>query len=479
MNYNELSDGITHIEDLPTTEFIEVLGTLDQYEITEKVDGAQLLFGIDSIGFYTSRESKGGSRHYSVDDYGTKFSETYMRTAHLVLESALPLMQQVGLCIGCQLEVEVLYGEIPNVVRYSADVNHIIFLRTTCGTLDINCLSNALSGSEVTVTTDVPRTLDGRHIIFHTETSNWKFARSAKISVDTARLSAITIGEIAGMTCYLTELSDICDLPNSVIETISLNKTPDWCESMQWKLIKPALQVSRARIQSRLQHEYKSVIKSKLLDAIVKGRSSQFGPPAHTGGWIEGVVLKHCTSGRTIKLVDKSVFLEIKDACWQVRNQITAPAKSVVSANSIMARMLVSMSEAIGHPLLGTLQSKNYLKKIGKSTQSRINMLTERVDATAVNTRWANILQNSLSTLSEKLDEYEKETKGALSSTLQPSGGSVVYSPAVIRRTKETFAESFTQIEDWYNFLEKNDSTADQLVCMIAGKKLKELHIVT
>ncbi|HEY6436083.1 MAG TPA: hypothetical protein VIY47_05805, partial [Ignavibacteriaceae bacterium] len=93
MNITEISKGISHIEDLPIDTFINVLENLHEYEITEKVDGAEILFGIDERGFYTSREAKGGNRVYSVEDYSVTFPTTYMRSAHILLEQALPSLR--------------------------------------------------------------------------------------------------------------------------------------------------------------------------------------------------------------------------------------------------------------------------------------------------------------------------------------------------------------------------------------------------
>src|SRR5690606_21069841 len=109
MNINEVSRGITHIEDLEIKEFLDVVRDLKKYTVTEKVDGSQILFGIDERGFYTSRESKGGARVYSAEDYELKFSSSYMRSAHLLLEHVLPTLRDAGLHPGNQVEAEVLF----------------------------------------------------------------------------------------------------------------------------------------------------------------------------------------------------------------------------------------------------------------------------------------------------------------------------------------------------------------------------------
>ena len=120
MKLVEVSRGISHIEDMPVGEIIEILTNLSNYSITEKVDGAQILFGIDDNGFYTSRETKGGERIYNEADYGITFASTYMRSAHKLLEQMLQALKGAGLRLGDQVEAEVLYGQVPNVVPYSA-----------------------------------------------------------------------------------------------------------------------------------------------------------------------------------------------------------------------------------------------------------------------------------------------------------------------------------------------------------------------
>lgn len=471
MNNTELANGIKHIEDLPISEFMGLLANLADYEITEKVDGAQLLCGIDSHGFYTSRESKGGTRRYHADDYGLKFSETYMRTAHIALESVIDVLRTAGLTEGSQIEVEVLYGEIPNVVQYSADTNYLIFLRTVSGTADINYLASALADYKTTVSARLPYTSDGRTIEFGERSGCWTFARSSIIKLNTASLTDLLRGDISGMSCYLNDDSGIQGLTNRSIEQTPLNKTPGWCRTSDWHVVKELVRTKRSEIKNTLRTRYIDRIKATLLAQIVSPTSSQFGPD---GGWIEGVVLKHKYTGHTAKLVDKDVFLKIKDACWATRNQLAEPAKTAELACSIMALTTLKLATAIGHPLLGTMQSKNYLRTIGKSTQERVSILAQTIDIPKVKYMLSSILEESMGELTNKLHEYEKEIV-ANSSGRSDVQYNTVYSPTIIRRTKEAFAEAFAQIENWHNFLEENESSAGGIVHMIAGKKLIEI----
>ncbi|HEY6438369.1 MAG TPA: hypothetical protein VIY47_17415, partial [Ignavibacteriaceae bacterium] len=186
MIINDISRGISHIEDLPVTEFIKTLNSLHEFEITEKVDGAQILFGIDDYGFYTSRESKGGERIYNERDYSVTFSSTYKRSAHKLLEQVLPILREAGLRNGDQVEAEVVFVELPNVVPYSKDTNYLIFLSTTEGTVNIDHLKQKLDGRSVSVSLISPVTSDGKTISLQEEINEWKFSRAPKISINVA-----------------------------------------------------------------------------------------------------------------------------------------------------------------------------------------------------------------------------------------------------------------------------------------------------
>jgi hypothetical protein len=95
-----------------------------------------------------------------------------------------------------------------------------------------------------------------------------------------------------------------------------------------------------------------------------------------------------------VKVVDKSVFLAVKDFSWKVRNSIKENAKNPETANSFLGKMQVDMAMAIGHPLLGTLQAKSYLKKLGNTTEERIAALAEGIDLQSVKEYWYNLLEN-------------------------------------------------------------------------------------
>jgi hypothetical protein len=472
MIINEVSNGITHIEDLPIGKFVSVVKHIAEYEITEKVDGSQLLFGIDDNGFYTSRETKGGKRIYDQSEYGFKFSETYMRSAHVVLESVLPLLKSAGLRPGCQVEAEVLHGELPNVVQYSADRNYVIFLRVTEGIVDIDRLTAKLIGQSLDAAIMTPYTQDGKTIQLKEESHIWEFSGPAILPVNPLSLQKAVMPKMTELMSYLKQPSGFKHLSNMVVECIPLNKCPEWCPKEDWKYVKEDIKLKQQEIYDKgLMLDIKSILVERLLK-----RGSQFGPLLEDGGWIEGAVLRNPSTGQMVKIVDKSVFLAVKDFSWKVRNNIRENAKSPETANSFLGKMHVDMAMAIGHPLLGTLQAKSYLKRLGNTTEERIAALAEGIDLQSIKQYWYNLLENKEFELESELTKYENEKSGYIIAVakLNDRRSQFTYSEAIDRRTKETFAQTFEEIQARKCDVEKV-GTVEALIDILIGKKLKEI----
>lgn len=456
MILNEISRGITHIEDLSVAEFLKTVENISEFEITEKVDGSQILFGIDNNGFYTSRETKGGERIYAVEDYDIGFSTTYKRSAHILLEHALPQLRNAGLKRGDQVEAEVLYGELPNVVPYSRDTNYLIFLRTTEGTVNIDHLKQKLDGQTLSVSLMSPFTDDGKNISLREETNTWNFSRTPilenKLSFDQLSPHILKIEKI------LNKVDLVTQQPIGVLLETPLNKTPVWLDG-EWKEIKEYIKREREYNYIPMLETHIMHVKEILLNSLVRNKQSGFGPLVEDGGWIEGVVLRHRTTGKMVKLVDKEVFGTIRESAWEKRNSLTEKAKGVNSCTSFMGRVLLDMATAIGHPELGTMQAKNYLRKAGTITEERISALSATIDFPSVKSYWISLLNLRESDLGSELGKYV---------------GNLNESRAVRERTLETFASTFEKIRN----LRDDTSTAasiDGLFIALVGKQLGDI----
>jgi len=202
VNHNEakliLKEGITHIDDqkLSVEKFLHVLKNLKNFEITEKVDGANLKFGLNMAGrFFTSRMGKEGKEYFSEEEWGKEFKDTAFRSAHLALEQKVDEMMKTGLEIGDIIEVEILFGTKPNAIPYWP--NQIIFLKAIHGDPDIDNIANSLEGQKVNVEIkDVPYTLDGETIKRTDENHTWSFSQVQNFndgpSVDSAVLTNLS-----------------------------------------------------------------------------------------------------------------------------------------------------------------------------------------------------------------------------------------------------------------------------------------------
>ena len=453
MKLNEVSRGIPHLEDLSIDDFITIVSCLEDYEITEKVDGSQILFGLDEHGFYTSRETKGGTRVYTAEDYDLKFSTTYMRSAHKLLEAVLPELKGAGLKPGDQVEAEVLYGELPNVVPYSADRNYLIFLRTTEGTVNIDRLKQKLIGHSLSITLEAPFTPDGRTIELREESNLWLFSRTPIIKTKLPSLSV----QLKEMKKFLNTKDQTTGKTYETILATPLNKIPEWVEAGTWKELKSHLKEKKEYINGMLLEGHMMPIKEILLNQLVRKTASSFGPLLEDGGWIEGVVLKD-SSGNMVKLVDKNKFGVIREDAWRVRNQLTESARSIDGDHSFLGGLRVQMAQALGHAELGTTQAKRYL--------SRGIPLTEGINAKSVKEYWLNILDLKESELIGILDKYETEDKG-----FAETRRGFMLPDAIHKRTMETFAETFEKLSTLKEATIQAGSVEDLLKILI-GKHL-------
>lgn len=474
MKLNENVKGISHIEDLPILQFLTLIQELVEYEVTEKVDGAEILFGIDDNGFYTSREYKGGIRVYSESDYDVKFSTTYMRSAHRILEQALPLLKNAGLKLGDQVEAEVLYGELPNVVPYSVDINYLIFLRTIKGDVDINLLKESVDEKIFSISLLIPYTSDGRNIQVCEKINNWKFTRVPKINIDMYQLRN-DIGLISSsITTYLSEQSGIRNLSNLIIESLPLNRCPGWCLPKEWNTLKEIVGEKRSEIKRNLIEHYLPPIKDFLLERLVHRQSSKFGPSLDCDGWIEGVVLRNINSGKMVKLVDKNKFGIIRESAWKERNNLTESAKSINGIHSFLGELKISMANSINHPMLGTIQAKNYLRKIGKFNSERLKILSEGINFFSIREHWLSLFESYQINLEQRLDGYEK-TKNNQETFNSNIFNSNIFKEAIDKRILETYSNIFNKINE-YKVSTLQSITIEDLLTILIEKQLKDLE---
>lgn len=448
-----ITERIQHIEDLHISEFLSVVSSLDKYIITEKIDGSNIHFGLDYSGFYTSREDKGGSRIYNAHDYPVAFNTTYLRAAHLALSQKLDKLKEHGLSFGHRVEAEVLFGKLPNVIRYTDDLNHIVMLRTLEGNLDVHSLQNELLNETVTITLETPYSLDGKKML--TDEKDYRFCFSTVPVIEhdeiCRSLSNSLQDDISKINYLMEQKSGILGLSNYDVLNHPLNKRHDSVEKGKWQYYKTLIKEHRDKINCLLYDEdgYCANIKEHLLNSLVRNTSSRFGPSSEDGGWIEGIVFKNRDTGKQVKLVDKKTFTSVKDFLWEVRASLSEKPKSLDTVNSFIGKLMVEMSQAIGMPKLGTTQCKRILKQLGDTTTQIVEEISKNIDFHSVKHYWLNLLTEHEEQLGLVLDEYITNKHERY---IEIQHGSQLrefkYDDEINHRTLQVFSEMFYKIKD-------------------------------
>lgn len=370
-----MAASIQHIEDLEINEFIESIRKLNEYDITEKVDGFHILFGINENGFYTS--GKDGLPKYRIKDYGVEFRYSGFKSAHKALVQVLPeLLKYNFIAPGDEISAEVLYGKMPNTVPYDDETNKIIFLGRKKGDPNIDEIKNYLNNRIVNITVKIPKSYDGKTIEYVDEPQNWLFAQKPRVKsmyVKEIHNDIKLNDKLAAIEDFLKQNSGIHDYSNADILAHPLNKRPEGVDTVMWKDLKVIFKERRTVIRAFIMNS-KLEIKNRLLDKMVRNIGSAFGP--EDGSWIEGVVLRN-EDDQIFKLVDKDVFTALNTFNWDVRNKLSAKPKSLKSIESIIGKIRVALATEIGHPELATLQKKSYIRNNEITEQEIIDSIRD------------------------------------------------------------------------------------------------------
>lgn len=452
--------GITHLEDLSPQDFLNAIQSLNSYEITEKIDGAALQFGIDNTGkFFTSRTAKGGHDYYNYNDWGQRFSDTGFKSAHLALENYVnnvvknPKTSHL-IERGERYAAEILFGKLPNTVPYTGETNQIILLgKVNSGPDDRQCLEKLntfLENKKVTVEVhNIPYTDDGIGIQYQTQNHNWGVAIVPEIRTDVmkkAEAQVVIDDLVAKVGNFLDDKVQIGAMEITFKELIALqlNKKPEWLGDASWKEVKEI--VKPLQVQARQQLLSSQLeIKDILLQAYVAGVRSSFGPSLQNGGWIEGVVAK---GDNMFKIVDRDAFTSINKYNWLVRSDINS------AKGSVWQDLKKCMAQAISHPKLATSYAKQYINSFGQDGEEQITNLAGVIDFEKARMEWLVVLNTASTKLDAMLTRYKE------------GDFDVRYDEEVNKRTLQQFAETGKNIRNLTKATEAADCATDLATMM-------------
>ena len=477
-----LNEGIEHIENLPIKEFLNAVKNLNKFRVTEKIDGVNIVFGMDENGkFYTSRESKGGKRFYKDSEWGKQIWITGFRAAHKALEKIFPVIKRRNLMKpGDAIEAEILFGALPNTVPYGSKSNQIILLRVFDGNPDFDTIKKALENISITIELkNVPTTNDGKTIEYEDRKYKWKISSTPQVPkslLDKVKSNNIIKQNIKKLEEYLNQPSGIGNLTNLMVISIPLNKKPEAIGSENWKIVKEKIKIKREQIEQVLQ-TFKLDIKNEMLNSLVRKVASKFGPSYEEGGWIEGLVFLDTDTGKQFKLVDKTIFTEMNKFSWKIREIISASGGKKLK--SLMGRIQLRMAEIIGHPRLVSGFPKQYISKFGTTDEEIINNLSKSIqNLEKTKEELVKIINYGEKVANRILDWYIKN-KSKLTKTITRNNQEIVVTyddPNLNKKTLETFAEFFYYMKNIKNKI-MSANTPQEIITLFMPNPSEEVSI--
>ena len=474
---------IEHIEDLGITDFLNAVRNIAKMRATEKLDGANLWFGLDENGeLFTSRAGKraGAENFYSESEYPYFAAYNGFRAAHAALELVLTDIDSV-LEPGDTVELEILYGRQPNAVTYGLDgKNFIAILRSVNETPQEKAdkLAEILNNKEVTVNTEVVDTTDGVNLEHKKVEQVFKFVGVQKI--ESKDLESIDVTDsVDELQKFLDTRSTVSGLSNFELMTQSLTSVP--------KGERAAAKEAKDEILAKVKTKFKVKIKKELLDKFVSTIKSPLASGDLSGdedNGIEGVVLVDPETGKQIKIVDKDNFTTINQFNFAVRNSIAGMVRTVDNNASIEARggivgvMRIRIADLLGNKNLaiGKVAKNIFTNNAGANANETIRNLAGTLngsDFIGVKKKIQAIVAATIKDLDARLVEFKKnkESAGAYKLKLK-SGKSMGLSPEIVKRTLMTFAETRRNLQELLLKV-RGATTFEELIGELYGRAIR------
>lgn len=486
MHKRLLTEGIAHLEDLDLQAFIAAVSNISKMQATEKLDGANLWFGLDQDGkLYTSRagKSKSAENIYSVDDYPYFAANNGFRATLAALKAKEAEIKSI-LRPGDTIEIEVLFGRQPNAVVYGAGgKNYIAFIRGVEGTQEmlVDQLAQRLANQAVKINTKVVDTVDGENLVLEPREFTFQFVAAQKI--DAAALRQINVSkQLAALDKFLKQKAQLPSgsLTNFDVLTASLGSVD--------KELRPSVKELRAKLQAQVLTDFKLPIKKELLAKFVHQTKSPLAaddltPDEDIG--IEGVVLRTPGSEEQVKLVDKDLFTTINQFNHAVRASINGMIKTTdmsapeESRGGLLGELKIMIADLLGNRELARTQGakKIFTTLKGKTPEDTLRNVAKELsggdDYRATQRKVLALIQNTQEKLAARLKDF-KANKDNFQLKLK-NGKSMGLSPEIIRRTLVTFAESKRDLDELVEKV-KGAKTLVQLAAVLYGRIAKTVH---
>jgi hypothetical protein len=477
-----LTEGITHIEDLPIDEFVDTLRNMATMAAQEKLDGAQLWVGSDEEGkLFTSREGKrnGAERRYTPEDWPLISAFNQFRAAHAAIAAKSQEIQRV-LRPGDTVEAEVLFGRQPNSVTYGAHgMSFVAFLRGVNDTPNeiADHLASSLVNQQAEAKVDVVDTADGKELSTTNISVTFQFVSPHKLDTKKLKADAGIEPMLDKLDAFLKKPSGFSNFSNLKLATTMVSSVP--------KELKSGFKPAKEALLTTLLNDYQLPIKAALLSKLHRksGLAADDIKPDEDVG-IEGIVLRDA-SGNQVKIVDRDVFTAINKFNQTPRGEVqsalntTDPDAPLEARGGLLGQMRIRFAEALGNRELA--KASNVRKAMepvkGDSAEETIKNLAKSMssltDHEAVKKKILAIASETYKELGDKLEAF-KTDHGNYKLQLK-NGKEIGLSDETVKKTLLTFAEAHRNLKELFDKLKGTKSLAG-LLAVLYGSAARAVH---
>ena len=441
---------IQHIDEIPATEMVRVVELLPTSKTSIKMDGANLWFGIDQQGLYVSREGKNKSagKIFSPGDFEDVAPNDQFKAALAALQAVKTPISDI-IKEGDVVEVEVLFGSQPNVVKYHESDNEatIVFLRMVSGDTGpgaIIKLGAVLQNRPVQVSCDVKTSPDGTQI--ETETIDVTFNFKANKQYNTSEIFQLADlePELSNLKSAMSSPSEIEGLTNAQLEVAKAN------DANKRQKINCILYLSKL----------KTALKIKISDLMSQKIDNKMDK--------EGFVV-YVGENEVYKVVDKDHFAKINEFFQKNRKTAvgtvltTDPLADPSKRGGIVGETKIQLAKYLGKPDFARAQTVNAsMKELGKEEFLKQFSIP---DLQIAKNKMIAIIDSGINLLNVHNNRFSKLRGGEL----QIGDSKFSYTAPVINRTKIANAEAFNEL----NKIKENVIAAkdnEELIASIFGR---------
>ncbi len=482
-----LKEGISHIEDIKTDDFINwierIVNYEDQIRQSIKVDGVQnISFSIVDGKIYGQRLSKNQLNiKKSHLDWSTNPIYNFIRSQHKTMELVYKNHKKIfnRYFSDSSFECEIVPPKYGNVLKYNNKYGILIFLRPMGGKVIIDGKEYETKKiSDITFNKFVEEITKEVHIL--------KFEIKQYYIDEKSKTSINLISKIEKEEWGIEKIDTIEDLHVYLDDTIN-KQIKEKIETLKKFLDKPieimegdekktytqkeidSINLSKVKMQYRDDYRYyremvqnqitdlKNEIKSLLLKSINKKVELDKEQD------IEGIVFRDVKSNEMVKLIDRDYFTKINRFLWEPVQKLSRTTGEEKGIRPQFIKNIESLFGKTYKQILNSYKHQNHLD----SLISYVNDINENdIDSYIVKIK--KYVNDSITRINEIIDDldlgYKEDTKTITLKKFGDEEKEVKYDDHLYNRFRNSLLIEKKWYLDLYNLLDEKRNSLVKLI---------------